>query len=139
MAQGMSSKPQLRAISRRISPLSRAYHVNTLKVHILAVSVRRGFVSADLHLFVKPHSQQEKMSETQACVLYYDRRSICSSMVRYTFALAGVPVQGSMPLSIKLKETQIFQGDQISEFYLCEVNPKGQVRIFHCASLHRCD
>lgn len=76
------------------------------------------------------------MSETQPCILYYDRRSICSSMVRYTFARAGAPSQGSLPLSIELKEVQIYHGEQMSESYLCEINPKGQVRIALSASLY---
>lgn len=48
-------------------------------------------------------------------------------MVRYTFRVAGQPVSGSLPLSLELQAVNIFENDHLSEFYLCEVNPKGQV------------
>ncbi|KIW89620.1 uncharacterized protein Z519_09776 [Cladophialophora bantiana CBS 173.52] len=67
--------------------------------------------------------------ETQPCILYYDGRSICSSMVRYTLANAGPPVENCLFLSPELREIDIFNGAQLSESYLCEVNPKGQVPV----------
>jgi len=48
-------------------------------------------------------------------------------MVRYTLANSGAPTQHSLPLSVELKRLDIFGGEQLSEEYLCEVNPKGQV------------
>jgi hypothetical protein len=48
-------------------------------------------------------------------------------MVRYTVANAASPVKGSLPLSVELRQIDIFKGDQLSEQYLCEINPKGQV------------
>ncbi|KAH0846028.1 hypothetical protein FOPE_12242 [Fonsecaea pedrosoi] len=65
--------------------------------------------------------------ETQPCILYYDRRSICSSMVRYTLACTGSPGKNCLSLSLELREIDIYKGEQLSESYLCEVNPKGQV------------
>ncbi|KIW27738.1 uncharacterized protein PV07_07448 [Cladophialophora immunda] len=67
--------------------------------------------------------------ETQPCILYYDRRSICSSMVRYTLASAGLPGKNFSSLSTEPREIDIFNGEQLSESYLCEVNPKGQVPV----------
>ncbi|KIX94961.1 uncharacterized protein Z520_09271 [Fonsecaea multimorphosa CBS 102226] len=72
--------------------------------------------------------------ETQPCILYYDRRSICSSMVRYTLANAGLP-DNCLPLSVELREIDIYTGAQLSEAYLCEVNPKGQVPVLLCPGL----
>jgi hypothetical protein len=50
-------------------------------------------------------------------------------MVRYTLASAGTPAQGSLPLSVTPHVIDLFKGgEQISEHYLTELNPKGQVR-----------
>ncbi|OCT52822.1 hypothetical protein CLCR_10613 [Cladophialophora carrionii] len=49
------------------------------------------------------------MADTQPCILYYDPRSICSSM--------------------NFGPIDIVKGDQLSELYLCEINPKGQVPV----------
>ncbi|OAP65631.1 hypothetical protein AYL99_01603 [Fonsecaea erecta] len=67
--------------------------------------------------------------DTQPCILYYDRRSICSSMVRYTLANAGLPGKDCLPLSTELRAVDIYTGEQLSETYLCELNPKGQVPV----------
>ena len=48
-------------------------------------------------------------------------------MVRYTLSERGARREGSLPLSIELKDVQIFKGEQLTEEYLCDVNPKGQV------------
>jgi hypothetical protein len=70
----------------------------------------------------------------QPCILYHHPQSICSLMVRYTFALAGAPVPGDLPISLKLQEVDIFQNEQLEEFYLCNINPKGQVRYTYPSS-----
>ncbi|KAJ9603930.1 hypothetical protein H2200_011452 [Cladophialophora chaetospira] len=69
------------------------------------------------------------MAKSQPCTLYYDPRSICSSMVRYTLLYTGSPSQGSLPLDVEPHRIDIFNGEQLTEFYLCEVNPKGQVPV----------
>jgi hypothetical protein len=63
----------------------------------------------------------------QPCILYHHPQSICSLMVRYTFALAGDPGPGSWRIALDLQEVDIFNNAQLEEFYLCHVNPKGQV------------
>ncbi|EXJ60371.1 hypothetical protein A1O7_04523 [Cladophialophora yegresii CBS 114405] len=69
------------------------------------------------------------MADTQPCILYYDHRSICSSMVRYTLANATSTSKGLLPLSFELHPIDIVKGEQLSEQYLCEINRKGQVPV----------
>ena len=48
-------------------------------------------------------------------------------MVRYTFLLAGAAAVGSLPIALELRPVNLFENEQLEEFYLCSVNPKGQV------------
>lgn len=63
----------------------------------------------------------------QPCILYHHPQSICSLMVRYTFALARDPRPGIRSITLDLREVDIFNNAQLEEYYLCHVNPKGQV------------
>jgi hypothetical protein len=49
-------------------------------------------------------------------------------MVRYTLALRGEPVDAASEMTIEEREVDIFREAQLEENFLCEVNPKGQVR-----------
>ena len=51
-------------------------------------------------------------------------------MVRYTLALAGEPAEEASRIDVVEKVVDILHGAQLDEDFLCEVNPKGQVR-FH--------
>ncbi len=65
-----------------------------------------------------------KMSYT----LYYHPYSICSIMVRYTLALRGPPKAGSPDVTVREEVVDINDSlDQLTENYLCNINPKGQV------------
>jgi hypothetical protein len=50
-------------------------------------------------------------------------------MVRFTLAFRGAPKDESSAMSVEERTLNIFQDEQLSEEYLCEVNPKGQVSI----------
>lgn len=63
--------------------------------------------------------------------LYWNPYSICSLMVRYTLETRGPPKDGELDWNIENKAINIFAGEQISEHFLCEVNPKGEVSIFN--------
>lgn len=58
--------------------------------------------------------------------LFYNDYSICSVMVRYTIALSR-RLPGEQ-LNIEESPVNIQQGGQLTEYYLCEVNPRGTVR-----------
>lgn len=58
--------------------------------------------------------------------LFYNDYSICSIMVRFTIAAARHSQRGHTAIDEQVIDIQ--HGGQLSEFYLCEVNPKGTVR-----------
>lgn len=58
--------------------------------------------------------------------LYYNDYSICSIMVRYTISLCE-RLRKDCPIQIEQRVIDIQHGGQLTEFYLCEVNPKGTV------------
>ncbi|KAJ9608654.1 hypothetical protein H2200_006425 [Cladophialophora chaetospira] len=59
--------------------------------------------------------------------LFYNDYSICSIMVRFTIAVANQAQ--SAHVIIDEQPVDIQHGGQLSEFYLCEVNPKGTVPV----------
>ncbi|OQV10802.1 Glutathione S-transferase, domain-containing protein [Cladophialophora immunda] len=61
--------------------------------------------------------------------LYHNHGSICSRMVRYTFALRGPPKDDSCDIALEEKSIDIFNEEQLSEHFLCEINPHGQVPV----------
>ena len=61
-------------------------------------------------------------------VLYHNHFSICSIMVRYTIAVMGAPKNPESEILIQVQVIDIFHEEQLSEHYLCEINPLGQVR-----------
>jgi hypothetical protein len=62
--------------------------------------------------------------------LFYNDYSICSVMVRYTIALSR-RLPGEQ-LNIEEIPVNIQHGGQLTEYYLCEVNPRGTVRSSDC-------
>jgi hypothetical protein len=61
----------------------------------------------------------------QEYTLFYNDYSICSIMVRYTIALCR-RLPGEQ-LEIAETPVDIQHGGQLTEHYLCEVNPRGTV------------
>lgn len=59
--------------------------------------------------------------------LYYNRFSICSIMMRWLVNIRGEPKDEASRMDISTKEVDIFHEEQFSEWYLCDVNPNGQV------------
>ena len=60
--------------------------------------------------------------------LYINPYSICSIMVSYTTALRGEPKDSDSDMSITEHEVNIFHAEQLTEDFLTQVNPEGQVR-----------
>ena len=60
-------------------------------------------------------------------VLHHFPYSLCSIMVRHTIALRGRPRSSESFINIEEKIVDLSRGEHISETYLLEVNPKGQV------------
>lgn len=63
--------------------------------------------------------------------LYYHPFSVRSAMVRYTIALRGHVGAGAVPIIVKEREVDIFEMEQLEEWFMFEVNPKGQVSSCH--------
>lgn len=61
--------------------------------------------------------------------LYHNTYSVCSLMVRYTLALRGPPKDASSAIEVHEQEVDVYHEEQLSEQFLCEINPKGQVNI----------
>ncbi len=49
-------------------------------------------------------------------------------MVRYTFAVRGEPRDAEAAMVIEEQGVDLFHEEQLDEHFLCDVNPKGQVR-----------
>lgn len=63
------------------------------------------------------------------CILYHDINSICSIMVRYTFAVRGKAADGDAGLRLAEEPIDIKRGEQLTEHYMCEINQNGQVPV----------
>lgn len=59
--------------------------------------------------------------------LYHFTFSICSIMVRYTFALRGEPADPGNKMRLTEEEVNIMKGEQLTEHFLCDINPAGEV------------
>ncbi|KAF2102972.1 hypothetical protein NA57DRAFT_63700 [Rhizodiscina lignyota] len=73
--------------------------------------------------------------EAASYTLHHHRYSICSIMVRYCIAIRGEPKSGMSEATFFEKEIDIFANEQLSEDFLCHVNPKGQVPAITTSSL----
>ena len=62
-------------------------------------------------------------------VLYHHQFSVCSIMVRYTFALRGAPKNEASEIRLEERVCDILRGEQLSEHYLCNVNANGEVPV----------
>jgi hypothetical protein len=60
--------------------------------------------------------------------LYINPYSICSIMVTYTVALRGEPKDAESDMPIVQHDVDIFHAEQLTEAFLTEINPEGQVR-----------
>lgn len=49
-------------------------------------------------------------------------------MVRYALAIAGQPANEASRIDLSLEVVDIMNCGQLDETFLCEINPKGQVR-----------
>lgn len=74
-------------------------------------------------------STSELNGQDAPYVLYHHLWSICSIMVRYSLAIKGAPRDSAAAMVVEEQEVDIYNGAQLAEKYLLEVNPKGQVRI----------
>jgi hypothetical protein len=63
-------------------------------------------------------------------ILYYFQFSNFSIMVRYAIALRGEP--GSEAMTIEEKSINLHKDEHLQEWYLADINPKGQVSIIEC-------
>jgi hypothetical protein len=66
------------------------------------------------------------MAPTTA-TLYHNTYSICSIMVRQTVAIRGQAKNADSEIMITEQVVDIFNEEQFSEHFLCEINPLGQV------------
>ncbi|KAJ9608388.1 hypothetical protein H2200_007376 [Cladophialophora chaetospira] len=61
--------------------------------------------------------------------LFYNPYSICSLQVLYTLALRGEPKDAESQMEVDPQIVDIFNMEQLSEEFLCEVNAEGQVPV----------
>jgi hypothetical protein len=65
---------------------------------------------------------------TSTYILYYNPYSICSIQVNYTLELRGEPKDAASAMNIEKRVVNIFNQEQLTENFLCEINAEGQVR-----------
>ena len=65
--------------------------------------------------------------EPPTYTLYYNQYSICSIMVRYTLAVRGQALDKDSEIQIEEQPVEIFNEEQMTEHFLCDINPLGQV------------
>ena len=62
-------------------------------------------------------------------VLFHNVSSICSIMVRYCYVLRGAPKDPQQEVRIREESVDIFHEEQLTEHYLCDINPFGEVSL----------
>ena len=72
-------------------------------------------------------TQTQDSNQNEQFILHYNPFSICSIMVRYTLALRGTPESPETAIMVEEKYVDIYVYEQLSEKFLLQVNPKGQV------------
>lgn len=50
-------------------------------------------------------------------------------MARYTFAVRGEPQDANNEIRIEERQINLGKGEQLTEHYLCDINPAGDVGI----------
>lgn len=68
------------------------------------------------------------MSDHVNATIYHNPYSICALMTRLTYRFRGEPRDNSRAIVADEKLIDIFTFDQLSKHYLCDINPKGEVR-----------
>ena len=61
-------------------------------------------------------------------ILFHSYYSICSTQVRYVWALRGQPKDAASQIELQEQNIDLFKRENWTEHFLTEVNPKGQVR-----------
>lgn len=69
------------------------------------------------------------MAPEATYILYHDPVSICSVMVRYTLALRGKAKDEDASLHVQERLCSLKNRDHLTEEFLCDVNPKGEVPV----------
>lgn len=59
--------------------------------------------------------------------LYHNLFSLRSIMIRWLIHIRGEPKDEESRMDISFEEIDIFQEEQFSERYLCEISPNGEV------------
>ena len=59
--------------------------------------------------------------------LYHFDYSICSIMARFAYALRGTPKDPKNEIRIEERQVNLGKGEQLTEHYLCDINPAGDV------------
>ena len=60
-------------------------------------------------------------------VLYYSTFSVCSVMVRLSFACRGAAQDAEQEIVVKEEHVELGKKEQLTEHFLCEVNSYGEV------------
>lgn len=66
-------------------------------------------------------------SDKPTHLLYHFHYSICSIMARHTYALRGAVNDPKNEIRIEEKAVHLGKGEQLTEHYLCDINPAGEV------------
>jgi hypothetical protein len=64
--------------------------------------------------------------------LYHFDYSICSLMARYSYVLRGTAIDPKDEIRIEEKSVHLGKGEQLTEHYLCDINPAGDVSPAMC-------
>ncbi|KIY04204.1 uncharacterized protein Z520_00897 [Fonsecaea multimorphosa CBS 102226] len=78
---------------------------------------------------------QDGSSDPKSYVLYYNPFSICSLMVLHTIETRGSAKDSASEMAIVPEVIDIFHEGQLSEHYLCDINPEGQVPVLYSPAL----
>lgn len=69
------------------------------------------------------------MAPQSTYILYHDPTSLCSIMVRYTFALRGKGKNEDAELQVQDRLCSLKNRDHLTEEFLCDINSKGEVPV----------
>lgn len=67
--------------------------------------------------------------EAATHTLHHDPVSICSVMVRYTYALRGEPKDNSAAMTVQEQPLSIRRGEHLAKDFLCNINRNGEVPV----------
>lgn len=69
----------------------------------------------------------DEQSDTIKCTLYIFPFSLYSIMARFTAALGAKSGEATKPISVEHRLVNVHQNENVAEWYLLSINPKGQV------------